>query len=250
MKYRNAKDIFPDDLLRQIQRYVSGETVYVPRPDGSSKRPWGETSGYQQYIHERNTEIKAAFSDGMTIDELAEKYCLSYDTVRKIVYSKKEALMLSYSATLSSAAEYAKAEKLDSWIHLYLNEDGRNIPFSDGLKLFDRYYLGPIQMPLSLFTRCAGPEDDMQYRIDPDWFRIKVERLKDAIKSEPDMPPLIVHYVDGKFELNDGNHRHKAYEELGVETVWVIVWITEPGEYDDFKAKYGEYIGGCTVIRR
>ena len=57
MKYRNAKDIFPEDLLRQIQRYVSGETVYIPRPDGSSKRQWGETSGYQQFIRERNAEI-------------------------------------------------------------------------------------------------------------------------------------------------------------------------------------------------
>ena len=56
MRYRNARDIFPEALLRQIQRYVSGETVYIPRPDGSSKRTWGETSGYQQFIHERNAE--------------------------------------------------------------------------------------------------------------------------------------------------------------------------------------------------
>lgn len=158
--------------------------------------------------------------------------------------------MLSYSAKLSSAKEYAAAEKLDSWIHLYLNEDGRNIPFSDGLKLFDRYYLGPIQMPLSLFTRCAGPEKNMKYRIDPEWFKIKVASLEKAIQTDPDMPPLIVHYVDGTFELNDGNHRHKAYENLGIKTVWVIVWITEPEELEDFKAKYGEYIGDSVIIRR
>ena len=52
MKYRNAKDIFPDALLRQIQRYVSGETIYVPAR--SERKAWGESSGYQQYIRERN----------------------------------------------------------------------------------------------------------------------------------------------------------------------------------------------------
>ena len=250
MKYRNARDIFPEALLRQIQRYVSGETVYIPRPDGSSKRPWGETSGYQQFIHECNAEIRSNFSGGKSIEELAETYCLSYDTIRKIVYSRKEMLMLKYSASLSSAREYAKAEKLDSWIHLYLNEDGRNITFSDGLKLFDRYYLSPVQMPLSLFRRCAGPEPEMKYRIHPEWFAKKVADLEKAIQTEPDMPPLIVHYVDGEFELNDGNHRHKAYENLGIEKVWVIVWITEPEEYEDFMAKYGEYAKECIVVRR
>jgi hypothetical protein len=250
MKYRNARDIFPEALLRQIQRYVSGETVYIPRPDGSSKRPWGKTSGYQQFIHERNAEIRSNFSGGKSIEELAETYCLSYDTIRKIVYSRKEMLMLKYSESLSSAREYAKAEKLDSWIHLYLNEDGRNIPFSDGLKLFDRYYLSPVQMPLSLFRRCAGPEPEMKYKIHPEWFAKKVADLEKAIQTEPDMPPLIVHYVDGEFELNDGNHRHKAYENLGIEKVWVIVWITEPEEYEDFMAKYGEYAKECIVVRR
>ena len=64
------------------------------------------------------------------------------------------------------------------------------------------------------------------------------------------MPPLIVHYVDGDFELNDGNHRHKAMENLGITDTWVIVWITEPEEYEDFMAKYGSLTGDCPVIRR
>ena len=37
--------------------------------------------------------------------------------------------MLKYSATLSAAKAYGEAGKLDAWIHLYLNEEGRNIPF-------------------------------------------------------------------------------------------------------------------------
>ena len=149
--------------------------------------------------------------------------------------------MLKYSATLSSALEYGKEEKMDAWVHLYLNEEGRNIPFSDGLKLFDRYYISPARSPLSLFTRCAGPEENMKYRIDKDWWAIRIAELEKAVKAGRDMPPFIVHYVDGAFELNDGNHRHKVCENLGIDTVWAIVWITEEDEFTEFMKKYGGY---------
>lgn len=158
--------------------------------------------------------------------------------------------MLKYSATLSSAKDFAAAGKLEEWIHLYLNEKGRNIPFSDGLKLCERYYLGPIQMPWSLFRRCAGPEPEMKYQIDPAWFEIHVAQLEKAIQEQPDIPPLIAHYTEGEFELNDGNHRHRAYEKLGIENIWVIVWITNPYEYEDFMQKYGEYARDAVVIRK
>ena len=248
MRYRNERDIFPENLLRQIQKYVSGETIYIPA--GSVKKAWGESSGYQQFIRERNADMRDAFTNGKSIEELMETYALSYDSVKRIVYNRKEAPMLKYSAALSSAKAYADAEKLDAWIHLYLNEDGRNIPFSDGLKLFDRYYFSPAIFPLHLFHRCAGPEPEMKYRIDPDWFAIHVAKLEEAIQKDADMPPLIVHYVEGEFELNDGNHRHKAYENLGVENVWAIVWITEETEYQKFLDQYGDYVKDCKVIRR
>lgn len=248
MGYRNAQEIFPEGLLRQIQRYVSGETIYIPARN--EKKAWGETSGYQSYIRERNEEIRTAFANGLTMEELMEKYALSYDSIKRIVYNRKETAMLKYSATLSSAKAYADAGKLDTWIHLYLNEEGRNIPFSDGLKLFDRYYFSPALFPTCLFKRCTGPEPDMKYQIDPDWWQQRVASLENIIQTEPDLPPLMVHYVDGAFELNDGNHRHKAYENLGIENVWVIIWITEEAELDDFTAKYGAYVKDCRIIRR
>lgn len=30
MKYENAKDIFPEKLLKQIQKYAAGKLVYIP----------------------------------------------------------------------------------------------------------------------------------------------------------------------------------------------------------------------------
>ncbi len=248
MGYRNAQEIFPEALLRQIQRYVSGETIYIPA--GRERKSWGETSGYQQYIRERNAAIRDSFAAGQSMEALMERYALSFDTIKRIVYNRKEIAMLKYSAALSSCQAYAKAEKLDVWIHLYLNEEGRNIPFSDGLKLFDRFYIGPALYPLNLFRRCAGPEPEMEYQIDPVWWAIRVADLEKSIRTDPDMPPLIAHYRNGEFELNDGNHRHKASENLGIEKVWAVVWITEEEELKDFMEKYGQYAKDCVVIRR
>ena len=126
MGYRNAQEIFPEGLLRQIQRYVSGETIYVPAR--KERKSWGESSGYQQYIRERNTAIRAGFSERLSIEDLSARYALSYDTIRRIVYSRREINMLKYSATLSSAKAYAEAEKLDAWIH----PDDRRLMVSSG----------------------------------------------------------------------------------------------------------------------
>lgn len=239
MKYENGEDIFPEQLLKQIQKYVSGKLVYIP--SGDKKRAWGETSGYKQYLLERNHDIRKKFNDGINIEQLADEYYLSCDSVKKIVYSKKEVFIMEYKCTLSSAQFYAENGKLEDWVHTYLLSDGHNKEFSDGLKLFDRYFLGPIKMPLSLFSRCCGPEANMKYRVNSEWFEKHVAKLEDVIKKEKDMPPLIVHFVDGYFELNDGNHRFEAYSRIGVKECYVIVWITEKQEYDLFLSKYSEY---------
>lgn len=246
MKYENGKDIFPDDLLCRIQKYISGTFVYIP--SSGKKRAWGETSGYKQYLAERNHDIKSKFHAGDSIETLTDEYHLSFDTIKKIVYSKKEELSMQYSCSLTSAKNYAKQGNLEEWVHQYLMSDGHNKDFSDGLKLFDRYYIGPITMPLSLFKRCCGPEETMKWRIESKWFEHHVSKLEEVIKREKDMPPLIVHYFidednkEGAFELNDGNHRLEAYSRLGIKEYAVIVWITEKSEYDSFLLKYAEYI--------
>lgn len=68
------------------------------------------------------------------------------------------------------------------------------------------------------------------------------DELQKVISENADMPPLIIHYVDGEFELNDGNHRLEAYARLGVEEYSVIVWITEKEEYTEFMEKYSKYM--------
>ena len=66
-------------------------------------------------------------------------------------------------------------------------------------------------------------ENKQKYRIDRDWWEYRVAEMEKSVQADNDLPPLIVHYVDGEFELNDGNHRHQACENLGIENVWAIV---------------------------
>lgn len=246
MKYENGKDIFPERLLKEIQTYVSGKLVYIPATE--QKRSWGESSGYKQYLRERNDTIRQRFAEGLSIDDLADTFYLSPDSIKRIVYTRKEERQLEYQCSLTSATEFAKHGKLEEWVHAYLLSDGHNKEFSDGLKLYDRIFLGPIKMPLSLFTRCCGPEDTMKWRINKDWFESHVKELMQVIKSNADLPPLIVHYLiedgqtEGTFELNDGNHRLEAYNRLGIKEYPVIVWITEQTEHEQFVSKYAQYL--------
>lgn len=154
-----------------------------------------------------------------------------------------------YAATLSSAKSYAEALKLDEWIHTYLCGDGKNRPFSDGLKLMERYFIGPIEMPTALFERCTGPEEGMKFRTGREEFQRYVAQIERHIQRDPDMPPLIINYMDGCFVTNDGNHRLQAYKNLGIEKIPVIIWITEADAYDEFVMKFHDYAKSAPVIR-
>ncbi|HIV18851.1 MAG TPA: hypothetical protein IAC82_06065 [Candidatus Merdivicinus intestinigallinarum] len=84
MKYRNASDILPDQLLRELQKYAPGEILYVPSPQ--KRKPWGQGSGARVFYAQRNEEIRRKFFQGAKLDQLAEEYSLSPETIRKIVY--------------------------------------------------------------------------------------------------------------------------------------------------------------------
>ncbi len=84
MRYRNASDIFPDRLLKEIQKYSTGELIYIP--ERSEKKQWGERSGARDYYVRRNAEIRRKYREGKSILELAEEYGLSRDTIRRILY--------------------------------------------------------------------------------------------------------------------------------------------------------------------
>lgn len=84
--YRNAKEILPPELLREVQRYVQGVELYIPR---ARRGGWGTKSGLRDELEARNARIRALFQGGQGLEELAHLFHLSYDTVRKIVYAQE-----------------------------------------------------------------------------------------------------------------------------------------------------------------
>ncbi|WP_025692101.1 CD3324 family protein [Paenibacillus zanthoxyli] len=89
MKYTNAKHILPEKLITEIQQYIQGETLYIPKQEKASRK-WGSISGGRQWIDRRNAAIRQAFRNNSSIGQLAEEYFLSADTIKRIVYTKQK----------------------------------------------------------------------------------------------------------------------------------------------------------------
>ncbi|MED3965608.1 CD3324 family protein [Niallia taxi] len=88
MKYTNANKVLPEKLILEIQKYIQGETLYIPRQQ-SEYRKWGSSSGGRKQLDCRNAKIRNSFIEGRSIPQLAEEYYLSLETIKKIVYSHK-----------------------------------------------------------------------------------------------------------------------------------------------------------------
>jgi DNA-binding NarL/FixJ family response regulator len=87
LDYKKGSEVLPAHLLKEIQKYVDGSLVYIPKKSG--RAGWGSLSGARQAIDKRNQRILYLFLQGASIQELAEEFHLGEDTIKKIVYKKK-----------------------------------------------------------------------------------------------------------------------------------------------------------------
>ena len=87
MKDSNIEEIIPKELLFEIQKYVQGKSLYIPKLKEEHKK-WGENTQSKNITSMRNGKIREAFHGGSTIEELCDKYYLSPESIKKIVYSK------------------------------------------------------------------------------------------------------------------------------------------------------------------
>jgi len=87
LRYVNAKDVLPPDVLALVQKHTGGALIYVPKSD-EEKIGWGQKSGTRAQVHARNCNIVDSYNRGSSICELMLEYCLSEASIRKILYSK------------------------------------------------------------------------------------------------------------------------------------------------------------------
>lgn len=89
MIYKNAKQILPKELIEQIQKYIQGDLIYIPKSE-SEKIRWGEKNGTKEAMYNRNVDIFKLYIEGLKIDEIVNIYNLSESSIRKIIAKVKK----------------------------------------------------------------------------------------------------------------------------------------------------------------
>ena len=89
MGYKKAANILPEELVKQIQEYVDGETIYIPRIS-ENKKEWGSQTSTRQELRERNRSIYQDHLAGIRTEQLAEKYYLSPKSIQRIIGEMKK----------------------------------------------------------------------------------------------------------------------------------------------------------------
>ena len=89
MRYHRAQDIFPAELLLEIQKYVDGEYIYIPKLE-TNKKAWGENTLSKQETCTRNSAIYLDYQSGMGTLALSNKYFLSQKSIQRILAQEKK----------------------------------------------------------------------------------------------------------------------------------------------------------------
>ena len=87
MRYLKAEDVLPAELLAQVQHYADGVYLYIPRRAGH-RLSWGNSTRYREELRQRNASIRFLNREGMTTEELADRFHLSVKTIQRVLRQK------------------------------------------------------------------------------------------------------------------------------------------------------------------
>ena len=86
MKYVNANDVLPVELLSMIQKYYQGGYLYIPK-EGHCEAT--ERTDYKIELEKRNQYIYLKHLEGRTNRQLGKIYHLSESSIRRIISNEK-----------------------------------------------------------------------------------------------------------------------------------------------------------------
>ncbi|WP_442048462.1 CD3324 family protein [Paenibacillus sp. 2TAB19] len=226
MKYENAGDIIPEKLLKEIQKYAAGKLLYIPT--GEEKRAWGEMSGYRDQLQRRNRMIRNKYAKGMTVSELADEYFLSLDSMKKIIYSKKNDRQLTYAPTVQSAVKFAEIGMLEEWIQCYQLFSRKAAPHSHDWLQEEHIYFGVVKFPLRLIQLDG------------------IESGKDCVNEADELSsallPLLIQYEDGKFHCVEQKEMLTSLKQRKVNAYPTVVALKGTSDYKRFMKHYGNVL--------
>jgi hypothetical protein len=138
--------------------------------------------------------------------------------------------------TTATAREAAGRDELDRWVADFLASPGSdNAELGKQLTSAQRWWLGPVELPIDRLHRLAGPPDSPALEtVEEDEWRDDVDDLAAQIERGDEPAPVIVTHRDGDLLLEDGNHRVEALRRAGHDLAWGVVAFDDPAERDAF----------------
>lgn len=88
MRYDNAKDLLPEELVALLQNYVQGSYLYVPRKEGEEKKMRKKTV-YAVEMEKRDKHIYEKHLKGWDNFRIGELYHISGSSVRRIISKER-----------------------------------------------------------------------------------------------------------------------------------------------------------------
>lgn len=87
MKYKNAKDVLPEELMILVQEYVQGEYIYVPVKE---KKITELFTDYKNELAKRDAHIYTKYLEGVSNKHLSQIYNLSESSIRRIIVKQRK----------------------------------------------------------------------------------------------------------------------------------------------------------------
>lgn len=88
MGYQKPIHLLPKELIEQVQEYVDGQVIYIPKKK-DNKKQWGENTDTKQILSTRNRQICLDFQSGMGVKQLSDQYFLTEKSIWRIIKQNK-----------------------------------------------------------------------------------------------------------------------------------------------------------------
>lgn len=149
----------------------------------------------------------------------------------------------AYRFSLASALAAARQGRTAAWVGEFLASTG-NVVLAASLAQRPHWWVGPARVPLRAFVRLAGPEDDVEYHIEPADWEHEVAAMADSIEHGWEPPPLLAEWHDGALLLRDGSHRCEAMLRTGAREAWALIWSDDAHDLHRLSTRFGLPLSG------
>jgi hypothetical protein len=154
-----------------------------------------------------------------------------HPTIMSVDAADQSPTTVTFERTLRGARRAARARRTDEWVHEFLSAGpGANPYMAVGLRKQQRWWIGPLLVPVSSLVRICGPEPEMEYRTSQQAWEIHVAEIM-TVETEA-LPPIILEFRgSASLRLSDGNHRHEATRRNGVDGIWALIWCNTEADF-------------------